>query len=123
MDKKVVLGGVLGGLTILAVGVVILFAFNGFAPGLLANTSNVFLGLIPLVIAPIAGGFLAGFIARKDPKKAGLIAGVLAALVLLIGWLIVVGLSLDTVVGGIAVGLVWVVLARIFAGFGAARSR
>ncbi|MDY6872441.1 MAG: hypothetical protein SVR81_00525 [Chloroflexota bacterium] len=121
MDKKVVLSGLLGGLTILAVGVIILFAFNGFAPGLLANTSNVFLGLIPLVVAPIAGGFLAGLIARHNPKRAGLFAGLLAALVLLIGWLIVVGLTLDTFVGGFAVGLVWVILARIFAGFAAAR--
>jgi hypothetical protein len=120
MEKKVILGGVLGGLTILAVGVVVLLAFNGFAPGLLANTSNVLIGLIPLVVAPIAGGFLAGLIARNDPKRAGLIAGLLAALVLLIGWLIVVGLTLDTIVGGLAVGLVWVILARIFAGFAAA---
>jgi hypothetical protein len=121
MNRRVILGGITGGVAILAVGVVVLLAFNGFAPGLLAGTSNVLIGLVPLVLAPIAGGFLSGLIAKSDPKRAGLIAGLLATLVLLIGWLIVVGLTFDTVVGGLVVGFVWVILARIFAGFAAAR--
>ncbi len=121
VDRKVIWGGIGGGAAILAVGVVVLFAFNGFAPGLLASTGNVLIGLVPLVLAPIAGGFLAGLIAKPDPKRAGLIAGLLAALVLLAGWLVVVGLTLDAVVGGLVVGFIWVILARVFAGFAVPR--
>lgn len=122
MDKKIILGGFLGGAAIVVVGVVILFAFNGFAPGLLASTTNVLLGLVPLVLAPIGGGFLAGLIGKSNPKLAGLIAGLLAALVLIIGWLIVVGLTYETIVGGLVVGFVWVILARVFAGFAGSRN-
>ncbi len=117
MDKKVILGGVGGGLVILAFALSILLIVNSFFPGMVANGDNLLVGMIPLLLAPIAGGFLAGLIGRPNPRQAGLIAGLLASLVIFIGWLVIVGLSVETILSGLVIIFLWVILARLFAGF------
>jgi hypothetical protein len=123
MDRKVVLGGIGGGLVILAFALSILLIINSFFPGLIANGSNLLIGMIPLLLAPIAGGFLAGLIGRTNPLQAGLIAGLLASLVVFIGWLVVVGLSVETILSGLVIVFLWVILARLFAGFAQPRMK
>ncbi len=117
MDRKVILGGIGGGLVILAFALSILLIVNSFFPSLIANGNNLLVGMIPLLLAPIAGGFLAGLIGRSNPLQAGLIAGLLASLVIFIGWLIFVGLSVETILSGLVIVFLWVILARVFAGF------
>jgi len=123
MDRKVVLGGIGGGLVILAFALSILLIINSFFPDLIANGSNLLIGMIPLLLAPIAGGFLAGLIGRTNPLHAGLIAGLLASLVVFIGWLVVVGLSVETILSGLVIVFLWVILARLFAGFAQPRMK
>ncbi len=117
MDRKVILGGIGGGLVILAFTLSIWLIINSFFPNLIADGNNLVVGMVPLLIAPIAGGFLAGLIGRPNPLQAGLIAGLLASLVIFIGWLVIVGLSVQTILSGLVIVFLWVVLARLFAGF------
>jgi hypothetical protein len=117
MDRRVILGGIGGGLVILAFALSILLIVNGFFPTLVASGDNLLVGMIPLLLAPIAGGFLAGLIGRPNPHQSGLIAGLLASLVIFIGWLVIVGLSVQTILSGLVIVFLWVVLARLFAGF------
>jgi hypothetical protein len=117
MDKKVILGGVVGAIVILAFAFSILLIINSFFPGLISGANNLLIGLIPFLLAPVAGGFLAGLIGRQDPLKSGLMAGVIASLIVFIAWLVIAGLSLETILSGLVIVFVWVVLARIAAGF------
>ena len=55
MDKRVILGGVIGGIVILAFGFSILLIVNSFFPTLVAG-SNIWIGLVPMLLAPVAGG-------------------------------------------------------------------
>ena len=70
MDKRVILGGVIGGIVILAFGFSILLIVNSFFPTLVAG-SNIWIGLVPMLLAPVAGGFLSGLIGKSNPLQAG----------------------------------------------------
>lgn len=116
MNKRVILGGVVGGVVILVFSFSILVIVNSFFPELTTG-SNLWMGLLPMILAPVAGGFLSGLIGKQNPMQAGLIAGLLAGLVVFIGWVIYTGLRVETVLSGIVIVLLWVVLARVMAGF------
>lgn len=73
-------------------------------------------------MAPIAGGFVAGLIGRTNPPQAGLLAGLGGAFVILFSWLGIAGLSLETTLSGLVIGLLWVFLSRLGAGFSSAKN-
>lgn len=117
MDKKTILGGLSGALTILAIAFSILLIINSFFPSLALGSASLLVSLIPFLLAPAAGGFVAGLIARTSPLQAGLIAGLVASLIVFVAWLSLVGLSLKTVLSGLVIVFVWVVITRVFAGY------
>lgn len=122
MNKRVILGGVVGGVVVLAFAFSILLLFNGALPALTSG-SSLWVSLLPMMLAPVAGGFLSGLIGKTNPRQAGLIAGSLAGLVIFVGWVILSGLSLETVLSGVVIVLLWVVLARTMAGFAQPRKK
>lgn len=121
MERRVLLGGLAGGVVTLLFAASIVFLLDSYLPGLYASDGSWILGLLPALLAPMAGGFLAGVIAQQNVRQAGAIAGGLAGGVILVGWLIVMGVSLTMVLRGAVVALVVFVFARTFSGF--ARTR
>ena len=117
MDRKVVLGGILGAVFIFVISLGLLLLFNQLLLDLAASITNLVVSLIIFLLAPLAGGFFGGIIGRPDPRRAGLIAGTLAGVMLLAAFVVVFGFSLQTLLTGLIVLFVWVVLARISAGF------
>lgn len=117
MTKKVILGGFVGAGVILATAFAILLVLNSIFPGVVTDTPNMFISLIPFLLAPAAGGFLAGLVGQANPLRAGLIAGVVASAIVFIAWLALVGFSLRTLLSGLVVVFVWIVLARAFSSF------
>ena len=65
----------------------------------------------------MAGGFLAGLLAKEKANQAGWIAGGLAGIVILIGWIFLMGFSFQTALRGLVLGVVIAFIARIFSGF------
>ena len=122
MNKRVILGGVVGGVVILGFSFSILVIVNSIFPGLTTG-SNLWMGLLPMTLAPVAGGFLSGLIGKTNPLLAGTIAGLLAGLAVFIGWVVFTGLRMDTILSGIVIVLLWVVLARVMAGFAQPRMK
>lgn len=122
MNKRVLWGGLAGGGVILAFAFSILLIVNSAFPGF-ATGSNVWASLFPMLLAPVAGGFLAGLIGKPDPQRAGLIAGVIAGLGVFVAWLVVMGVSGETVLRGLVIVLIWVALARGMAGFAQPRKK
>lgn len=116
MNKRVILGGLVGGVVILAFSFSILLLLDGVLPALTSG-SNLWMGLLPMMLAPVAGGFLSGLIGKPNPLQAGLIAGLLAGLIVFIGWVVYAGLSFEAILSGIVIVLLWVILARVMAGF------
>lgn len=117
MNKKVFIGGMVGGAVTLVFAFTLLFVLNGLFMDLVSLSNNVVVGFITLVLAPVSGGFLAGLIGRHDPRKAGLIAGLTASLFVFAAWLLVSGLSFQTILTGLAIIFVWVMLSRVGGGF------
>lgn len=122
MEKRVILGGVIGGIVILAFAFSILLIVNSFFPALAAG-ANLWIGLVPLLLAPAAGGFLAGLIGKSNPLQAGLIAGLIAGIIVFIGWLAYAGLQIEAILSGIVIVFVWAILARVMAGFAQSRKK
>ncbi len=122
MNKRVILGGVVGGVVILAFAFSILMLLDGVLPALTSG-SNLWMGWLSMMLAPVAGGFLSGLIGKPNPLKAGLIAGLLAGLIVFIGWVVYAGLSVETILSGIVIVLLWVVLARVMAGYAQPRKK
>jgi hypothetical protein len=116
MHKKVILGGIMGGLTTLLFSLGSLLLFNRFSLNSLYTPDNLLLNLVTMLISPFAGGFLAGLIGQSSPKRAGLLAGLGASLIIIIAWVVISGLSWSAILNGLIVGFVWVVLSRIGAG-------
>ncbi len=112
MDKKALLGSAAGGLAMLAFafGLLLLIGqpldIRSLAENLLVT------GLVSL-LAPIAGGFLAGLIGKGHARQAGLLAGLGASLVVLVFWLANTGLTWEAALSGLALVFVWGALARI----------
>ena len=117
MDKRVIWGGVAGGGVTLIFALGILLIFNRFSLVFVTSTDNMLINLAAILLAPIAGGFLAGIIAVEKPRLAGLIAGLGASLFVFILWLVISGLVMESALSGLVISFVWVFLARIGAGF------
>lgn len=117
MDKKVFIGGIVGGAVTLVFAFTLLLVLNGFFMDFAAISNNAVVGIITILLTPVAGGFLAGLIGRQDPRKAGLIAGLTASLFIFAAWLVVSGLSFQTILTGLAIVFVWVMLSRLSGGF------
>lgn len=117
MNKKVGLGGVAGALVMLVFAFGSLLVINRFSLDQIAMPSNALLSLIIMLMSPIAGGFLAGLIAPERPRQAGLFAGLLAGMMVLIAWLAIMGIFWDTLLSGLVVMFVWIILSRLGAGF------
>lgn len=117
MNKKVLIGGIVGGVVTVVFSFALLIVLNGFFMDIAAMASNVAVGIIILLLAPVAGGFLAGLIGRTDPRKAGLIAGLTASLFIFVAWLVVSGISFQTILTGLAIVFMWVMLSRMSGGF------
>lgn len=117
MKSKVVLGGIVGGVVILLFAFFMVFVVNSYFPGLYAGKTSWLVGLVPVLLAPMGGGFLAGIIARQETRKAGTIAGALAGVLILIAWVVVMRGGFGMVLRGVVLGLIVLALARAFAGF------
>lgn len=117
MDKKVIIGGMVGAAVIFVFSFGMLLLLSQWLTNLATSTTNLLVSLIIFLLAPVGGGFLAGMIGKPNPRRAGLVAGANAGVLVLIGFLMVFGFSLQTLLIGLVVVFVWVVLARISAGF------
>ncbi len=117
MDKKVVLGGVLGALVIFIINFGMLLLLNQILADLAISTTNLVVGLIIFLLAPVGGGFLAGLIGTPNPLRAGLIAGSIASMMILVAFLSIFGFSFQILVSSLVVVFVWVILSRVSAGF------
>lgn len=84
MDKKVIIGGGIGALVTLVFALGILLFLEGVLTDLLALVGNTVISLTTILLAPIAGGFLAGLISPSKPRQAGLIAGLAAGIFIFI---------------------------------------
>ena len=105
MGKRVIWGGVAGGGVTLIFALGILLIFNEFSLALVTSTNNMLVNLAAILLAPVAGGFLAGLIAGKNPHLAGLIAGLEASLVVFILWMAISGLVMESVLSGMVITL------------------
>jgi hypothetical protein len=121
MNKKVGLGGVAGALVMMMFSFGSLVVINGFSLDQIALPSNALLSLIIMLMAPIAGGFIAGLIAQENLQQAGLFAGLIAGLTVLLAWLAMMGILWDTLLSGLVVMFVWIFLSRLGAGFSKGR--
>jgi hypothetical protein len=116
MDKKVLIGGVVGGVVIFVFSFGLLLFFGEFLIELKPSTTNLVVSLVIFLIAPVGGGFLAGRLCKPKPRMAGLIAGTLAGMMILAAFLLVFGFSFQTLLTGSVIVFVWVILGRISAG-------
>ncbi len=116
MDKKVILGSAAGGLAMLAFALGLLL-LSGQPLNISSLADNLLVTGLVSLLAPFAGGFLAGLISKSHTRQAGLLAGLGASLVVVLIWLVNAGVTWETIVSGLALVFVWVVLARIGAGF------
>lgn len=121
MDRKIFYGSLIGAGVIFVISFGLLLIFNQLLANLAVSTTNLMVSLIIFLLAPVGGGFLAGKIGKPNPRRAGLFAGVLASVLILIAFLLVFGLSLEMLLAGLVVAFVWIVLARMSAGFAKTR--
>ena len=75
------------------------------------------ISVITILLAPVAGGFLAGLIGRSNPQKAALFAGLSASFLIFIAWLVLTGFEGSTLLSGLVIVFIWTVLARLASGF------
>jgi hypothetical protein len=117
MMKKAVVGGLIGAVSILLFTLALFLVFSElFQITLLESTSGILISAGIILLAPFAGGFLAGLIGQEDPRRAGLIAGLVASLVVFAAWLVITVLAIETILSGLVIVFVWIVLARLAAG-------
>jgi hypothetical protein len=117
MRNKLVLGGIIGALVILVLTFGILMIISTLLGGLGMNQTTLVISVITIFLAPLAGGFTAGSIGRSNPKRAGLIAGISASLVVFVSWIIISGLVISNILSGLLLVFVWIVLTIIASGF------
>jgi hypothetical protein len=115
MDKKVILGSAAGGLAMLAFALGLLLLM-GQPMDVRTLADNLLVTALISLLAPFAGGFLAGLIGTGHPRQAGLLAGLGASLVVMLIWLVNAGASWEAIISGLALVFVWAVLSRIGAG-------
>jgi hypothetical protein len=117
LNKRVIVGGIVGAVVILVFSVGILWGFGSFSGQWGSSTANMVISAFTILITPIAGGFTAALIGKSQPHKAGLIAGLGASLVIFIALLIMMGISGSTLLSGLVIGFIWVAMARIASGW------
>ncbi len=118
MKNKAVFGGIMGALAILLITfAMFLVLADIFDMALLESTTGIVISAVVILVAPFAGGFLAGLLGREDPRQAGLLAGLIASLVVFMAWLVMTALSIETILSGLVIVFVWIVLARLASGF------
>ncbi len=117
MNRKVVLGGVVGAVVIFLISFGLLMLSTQLLTDLAASTTNLVVSLVIFLLAPLGGGFLAGKIGKPNPLRAGLVAGAIAGALILFVFLLIFGFSFQTLLTGLVVVFVWVILSRISAGF------
>lgn len=117
MDKKIILGGVIGSVVMLVFALGSFLLLSGFSSEGVSGLSNGVLSLLPVLLAPVGGGFLAGLIGKSNSRLAGTMAGIIASLFMVIAWLLIAGFSSQTLVAGAVIAFMWIVLARLAAGF------
>ncbi|MBG0770737.1 MAG: hypothetical protein H0S82_03465 [Anaerolineaceae bacterium] len=115
--QKVILGGVVGGLVTLIFAISLVFVMNSLLPDQFSFGTTGLTGLVPVLLAPMAGGFLSGLLAKEQAKQAGWITGGLAGTVILIGWIALMGFNLQTTLRGVVLCMVVAIIARLFSGF------
>lgn len=116
MDKRAVVGGVVGGLAMLIFSLGLLL-LTGLSFNVTSLANNMLASVIIMLMAPFAGGFLAGLIAKAHARQAGVLAGLGASLLVLFSWLVIAGISWAAVTSGLVTVFVWVNLSRWGAGF------
>lgn len=121
MDDRITLASVVGAVVMVTFALGILVLFSDFSMHFVSTLNATLFNLAAVLMAPIAGGFVAGLIGRTNPRQAGLLAGLGGAFVILFSWLAISGLSLETTLSGLVIGLVWVFLSRLGAGFSSAK--
>ena len=99
-------------------GTVLAFGLTG---GFFFSKNNLLVNLVIMFFSPIAGGFCAGLICQDNARRAGFMAGLSASVLLWFFWLVVNGLSWQTLLNGLVLIFVWVVSAWIGAGFSVTR--
>lgn len=114
---RVIISGVVGGVATLVFALALIYLMSSFFPNDFSLGADSSLTLLPAFLAPIAGGFLAGLLAKDQAKQAGWIAGVLAGVVMLISWIWLMGFGYQVVLRGVVVFLLVAGLTRAFAGF------
>jgi MFS family permease len=118
MKDKAIFGGVIGALAILLFTfAMFLILADFFQVSLLESTVGIVISAVIILLAPFAGGFLAGLLGREDPRRAGLLAGLIASLVVFIAWLAMTALTIETILSGLVIVFVWIMLARLASGF------
>jgi len=115
--RKVIISGVVGGIVILLFAFSIYFLIGDMFPELISGGTTSLSGLVPALIAPMAGGFLAGLLAKEKATQAGWIAGGLAGVLILTGWIMLMGFSFQMVLRGLVLGIVIAFVSRVFSGF------
>jgi hypothetical protein len=120
--RKAIFSGVIGGFIILTFAFSIVYLMSDLFPGLVSEGTTSLINLAPALIAPIAGGFLAGLLAKENAELAGWIAGGLAGMVVLVGWVILMGFSISTFLRGLILGIVIAFVARVFSGLARPRA-
>ena len=117
MDRKIIAGSILGALVIFLFSFGLLMILNPWLGALSVSTTHLAVSLIIFLLAPVGGGFLAGQIGQPHPRRAGTLAGAIASGLILVAFVLIFGLSLDILLTALVVAFVWVLLARISAGF------
>jgi len=120
--RKAIIGGMIGGFIILAFAFSIVYLMSDLFPEFIVGGATSLINLAPALIAPIAGGFLAGLLAKENAKLAGWIAGGLAGAVVLVGWVILMGFFFQVFLRGLILGIVIAFVARVFSGFARPRT-
>ena len=117
MKSRVIFGGIAGGIVILLFAFFMVFLLNSYIPGLYTNETSWLIGLVPVILSSMAGGFLAGIIAKQDVRKAGMIAGGLSGAVILVAWVVIMPGGWAVALRGVVIALVVLAFARAFSGF------
>ena len=116
-ENRIILGGALGALITVAFSLGSMLLLNAFSLEFLRSIRNMPLGMIILLMAPIAGGFLAGLIGKNNARQAGLMAGIGASLVMIIAWVLISWGTWEEILSGLVIGFLWIFLSHLGSGF------
>lgn len=115
--RKMILGGLVGGMVTLIFAISLVFVMNTLLSDQISIDASGWMSLVPVLLAPMAGGFLSGLLAKEQAKQAGWIAGGLAGAVIMIAWIVLMGFNYQMILRGVVLCLVIAVVTRVFSGF------